>query len=243
VKTSDILVALAATFLALLFIQVLPVSFSIAVGLSMFPTIRSGDVLVCIRKEYVPVTNGSIAGYRIGWTNVVHRVVDIRGDTYVFRGDNNVHSEHVPSSNVVCRVVAIIPMPIWVTATAAAQAATALYAVKHRNSAAVARMVALMVLAISIGSSGLSASFTDIAIVKPNPLPVVDRIYMNGTVTTVVFSVHLNGYVGCFTQQGTPITCIVDGNRVIVESSLVEGLKIIYRPRTPYNVTVVYDLG
>ncbi len=89
------LLLLAAVAVALVWTGLLPqqlggrMSYVITTGISMLPLFHAGD-LVVIRREpsyYV----GEVAAFDNRQLHVVvlHRIVAIRGDRYVFKGDNN----------------------------------------------------------------------------------------------------------------------------------------------------------
>jgi len=241
-----VLSIIAILFLISMILQVAPIIVSISIGLSMFPTIRSGDLLVCVHKNYMPITNDSIASYRNGWSNVVHRVVGIEGDVYVFRGDNNVFDEYIPSSNVVCRVVGIIPMYVWIPVVAFMFSLGVVYITKKSGKydyGTMSIVIAFMVLTLVIGFSNLALMFTDAYVVKPNPLPVITYIKKSNNTIEIRFSTPLNGYVSCFSSHDTAVSCYIDRTTVVVEDLHDQVLKIVYKPHTPYNISVIYEFG
>ena len=83
-----------------------------AYGYSMLPTIHNGDLLIVAKKDspyfnpepydiLVYIYNDSIA--------VAHRLVAIRGNIYIFKGDNNNYYEEVPEDRIIGEVIEIIP--------------------------------------------------------------------------------------------------------------------------------------
>lgn len=64
-------------------------SYVVTSGISMLPRYHAGDLVVLHSRSSYHV--GEIAGYRNGELHevVMHRIVAIRGDHYVFKGDNN----------------------------------------------------------------------------------------------------------------------------------------------------------
>lgn len=64
-------------------------SFAVTDGISMLPHFHAGDLVVLRKESSYHV--GQVAGYHNGQLGVVvmHRIVAIRGDQYVFKGDNN----------------------------------------------------------------------------------------------------------------------------------------------------------
>ncbi|MGH7723507.1 MAG: S24/S26 family peptidase [Candidatus Dormibacteria bacterium] len=64
-------------------------SFVITTGISMLPNFHAGDAVLLRAEQRYSV--GEVAGYHNGNLNVIvmHRIVAVRGDRYVFKGDNN----------------------------------------------------------------------------------------------------------------------------------------------------------
>jgi signal peptidase I len=64
-------------------------SYSITAGVSMLPKFHSGDVVLLRQGSSYRV--GEVAGYHNGQlgVTVMHRIIAIDGDHYVFKGDNN----------------------------------------------------------------------------------------------------------------------------------------------------------
>ena len=72
------------------------------VGVSMRPLLKEGRDLVTIRtfegrlKKYdVPLYRRKSGGY------LLHRIIDVKYDHYVIRGDNTFKKEHVPDKELV----------------------------------------------------------------------------------------------------------------------------------------------
>lgn len=66
-----------------------PVSYAVTSGVSMLPNFHAGDLVLLRSQPSYHV--GEVAGYhngRLGVT-VMHRIVAVDGDHYVFKGDNN----------------------------------------------------------------------------------------------------------------------------------------------------------
>lgn len=70
-------------------------------GVSMLPFLRQGKDTVQIAKG-VP-KKGEIALYECpdGKTCVLHRVIAVKGETFIFRGDNCIAKEYVPAQEVL----------------------------------------------------------------------------------------------------------------------------------------------
>lgn len=83
---------------------------SVVLSGSMEPTISVGDLLIIREQEHYEV--GSIVVYQSGNMPVVHRIVDLTGESVTTRGDaNNMNDEPVPITAVKGEVVGAIP---WV---------------------------------------------------------------------------------------------------------------------------------
>jgi signal peptidase I len=86
-------------------------SYVVVHGTSMEPHLHEGDLVLLRRRETYGV--GQIVGYRsrqLG-RNVLHRIVDIRGDRYSFKGDNNdfVDPEHPTADRLFGREWIVLP--------------------------------------------------------------------------------------------------------------------------------------
>ncbi|MGN0804200.1 MAG: hypothetical protein ACI4MS_02335 [Candidatus Coproplasma sp.] len=70
-------------------------------GVSMMPLLRQGKDTVLISKGLPK--KGEVALYEgvNGITCVLHRVIAVKGEIYVFRGDNCVAREYVPKDKVL----------------------------------------------------------------------------------------------------------------------------------------------
>jgi len=83
-----------------------------AYGYSMHPTIKNGDLLIVAPKSspYYHPEIGDILVYRHDDQIVVaHRLAGIRGNTYIFKGDNNRYYEEVPEDKIIGEVIEVIP--------------------------------------------------------------------------------------------------------------------------------------
>lgn len=74
-------------------------------GVSMYPMLRFSKDPVLIRSFYGELKRYDVAVYSRGNSYVVHRVLEVREDCYVIRGDNCIGKEYVPKGDVVGVVV------------------------------------------------------------------------------------------------------------------------------------------
>ena len=75
-------------------------------GTSMLPTLRESDTIVLEPLTKEPQV-GDILLFHHEGRRVVHRLVAIKGDTYILQGDNNIGTEQVHRSDLMARLVAI----------------------------------------------------------------------------------------------------------------------------------------
>ena len=70
-------------------------------GTSMEPLLRQDRDLVIIRAPEARLKKGDVALYRRGESYVLHRVIEVRDDHYLIRGDNTFAPEKVPCGAVI----------------------------------------------------------------------------------------------------------------------------------------------
>ncbi|MCE4603167.1 MAG: signal peptidase I [Desulfurococcales archaeon] len=96
-----------------------PIAIHIVMGYSMYPNFRPGDLLVSANTLILDYEPGDVAVYCIQLGGcIAHRVESIHGGMVVFKGDNNPSSDPpVPAESVKYRVLARIPLPLWMPIT------------------------------------------------------------------------------------------------------------------------------
>ena len=258
-------------FLGNRFGPVMPVTFSLAVGSSMFPTISNGEMLVAVSKQLVDIRPGDIAIYKNGQEFVVHRVIEINGNYAIFKGDNNLISDGiVPLSNVYYKVVAILPVQVWVPAFALLFSGYGIFLIYRRNKlskdkSALSEVYSVStllyftaVLAFAIGLTLNTISTTTYMIVKPNPLPTIEMYDESDHYLIVEFTQPLDSPPACKASlTGSPfntisLPCGKSGKKVIIDLSRVESvcrgpctveINISYKVDSRYyDVTVTYPI-
>ncbi len=70
-------------------------------GTSMEPLLRQDRDLVIIRAPEARLKKGDVALYRRGESYVLHRVIEVRDEYYLIRGDNTFAPEKVPCGAVI----------------------------------------------------------------------------------------------------------------------------------------------
>lgn len=70
-------------------------------GRSMEPMLRQGRDLVVIEKPSSLLKKYDIALYKRGTKHILHRVIGVKTDHYLIRGDNTYSIEIVPHSSVI----------------------------------------------------------------------------------------------------------------------------------------------
>lgn len=95
-----------------------PLGLSMVVGFSMYPHLKPGDLVVGVATWAGGFGVGDVVVYCTGVFHcVVHRVVDAGGGFVVAKGDYNPAPDPpVPLSEVKYRVVASIPLELWLPA-------------------------------------------------------------------------------------------------------------------------------
>ena len=69
-------------------------------GVSMKPLLHQGKDVVIISSIDRPIKKLDIVLYKVGERYVLHRVIKIKKDHYVIRGDNTYSEEFIPKDNV-----------------------------------------------------------------------------------------------------------------------------------------------
>jgi len=121
VKHTSILGAAALVIIIVLFLGRavgFPAAIMIVSGRSMEPTLRVGDLVLCVKS---PFEVGDIVVWCVGPTYcVIHRVIEITGSSVITKGDNNPAPDPpVPKSFVKYKVVLVVPRYLWVPAVLA----------------------------------------------------------------------------------------------------------------------------
>lgn len=75
-------------------------------GTSMLPTLRDTDTIVLEPLADEP-TVGDVLLFHHEGRRVVHRLVEIKNDTYILQGDNNIGTEQAHRDDLLARVVAV----------------------------------------------------------------------------------------------------------------------------------------
>jgi len=73
---------------SLWFLILSPYDITAGIGESMGPTLKSGDLLI-IKSPEETIKPGTIIVYNVGDEKVIHRVVEVNGETLKTKGDGN----------------------------------------------------------------------------------------------------------------------------------------------------------
>ncbi|MEB3861896.1 MAG: signal peptidase I [Desulfurococcales archaeon] len=165
-----------------------PVAIHIVMGYSMYPHFRPGDLLVSVNTMILGYKPGDVAVYCTGLAGcVAHRVEDIQGDMVVFKGDNNPSSDPpVPVDSVRYRVIARVPLPLWMPLTLTI--AVAWLQGSRVRSPEIAAM-AIFIAAISLAAYAAAAPPGGVSLPLPGSSLKYSRM-ANMTVVEAVFRVE-----------------------------------------------------
>lgn len=221
----------------------LPIAFSIAIGGSMFPTIKMGDLIILLSTKIIKPKIGGIYVYKSGFTFIIHRIIKINNSMATFKGDNNVVPDSpVPVSHVLYKAVLIIPYYIWVPILAILLVGVGLlpqyYLYKHRKNSSYSihslMIFLIFMIIISVFSSSL---FIDTGYtVKPNPMVKINNITSTGNKYYIKFNIPPKS-VSCVGGY-----CNLSGNTLTVKPS--GGAMWFYvKPPTTYNLTEEFTVN
>ena len=222
----------------------LPLAVSIAVGGSMYPTIHSGDLTFLVSTKLSKLNVGDIGVYKAGSVLILHRVIDISGNTVIFEGDNNVYKDSpVPASDVIYKLVFTIPYIVWVPVLSVLVITLGLlpqyYIYRKKGEVTYTYHTYMIFLMFMILISIFSASvFVDKGYnVKPNPMPSIEKIKSVGNGKYIVMFNTIPKSVQC-----TGGYCITSGRNVIVKPT-GDTVWLHMKLPTPYNLTVEFTLN
>lgn len=75
-------------------------------GYSMYPTFLKNDLLVIIKTDSYNLYD--VVLYKKDLKYVAHRIIDVKDDFYIIRGDNTITDEFIPKKNVLARIDSIV---------------------------------------------------------------------------------------------------------------------------------------
>lgn len=78
---------------------------------SMKPKINPGDIIIILNKNKVNLNKNDIITFKENNSVITHRIVDIKDNVYITKGDNNnsIDSFTVSSENILGKVIFNIP--------------------------------------------------------------------------------------------------------------------------------------
>ena len=82
------------------------------VGSSMLPLLHDRESIVVVEDaQQTPPERGDVVLYKTGDTYVLHRILQIRAEEYLIRGDNTWFLEHVPKKAVLATMTGFYRYP------------------------------------------------------------------------------------------------------------------------------------
>lgn len=217
----------------------------ITVGSSMYPTIKYGDIVICERLNWGGGCNvGDVCVYvdRDG-RYIIHRVVEVRGKHYLFKGDNNVVPDKpVPSHMVVCRVIAVVPRYLWASFTAVLLTLMYVSTLRTRGLIRVVLFECYVMMLVVSTLVPWITSTTDVT--KPSMVPVVRETRANESrLIMKLENAHIVENVTCTTFDSQSLSCVMNGDVVVVEGATDRVLVIAKLRSTGYSATVIIPVS
>ena len=82
------------------------------VGNSMMPLLRDRESIVVVEAvDRVPPRRGDVVLYKTGGTYILHRVLRVKEEEYLIRGDNTWTMEHVPKAALLATMTGFYRHP------------------------------------------------------------------------------------------------------------------------------------
>ncbi len=82
------------------------------VGSSMLPLLRDRESIVLVEAvRLVPPKKGDVVLYKTNGVYILHRILRIRPDEYLIRGDNTWRIEHVPKAAILATLTGFCRTP------------------------------------------------------------------------------------------------------------------------------------
>ena len=258
--------AIIVMFLGPLISPLIPLAIIAGVGASMFPEIRYLDLGVCVSKFIVPINIGDIVVYRNEARFIVHRVVSVGSGYYVTKGDMSMYADgEIPESNVICKVVAVLPAELWLSLVTGLLAIYCVYELlKHwgrgvgeRNALATAIAVLLLSVAIIASRTVVGGIQQIVPPVAVAPLPSITSLLPieDGGIEFALDYNNVPGHIeGCYvvTEDGRVenITYTFSSNLVVIDGEQLRNVcgsgnctvVLLYRLDVPYNVVTEFRM-
>ena len=76
------------------------------VGVSMRPLFKTHRDMIIVKKPQGELSKYDVALYKVREKYILHRVIAVRENEYIIRGDNTFRKEHIPKENVIGVLVA-----------------------------------------------------------------------------------------------------------------------------------------
>lgn len=241
-------IAVSATVLLFLFLALNAVVLRYAIvalvtvsGSSMFPNISPGDTLLCVSTKLTGIQVGDVYVYSTLFGRyVVHRIIEQRGNMYLFKGDNNLHVDgFVAAENIVCKVVLRVPRTVWVPVLSLALGTCYVYSLARRKRTEQFLSVSVVLIMITVISTGVIMLHEPDIYVKPNPTPLsIYTFAIGGKTYIVIDNWHLVESVECSDMQ-SPVNCRLVGAGFVEVDSRSPVIVLQMKLRSYYNLVVV----
>ena len=75
-------------------------------GVSMRPLFKTHRDMIIVKKPQGELSKYDVALYKVREKYILHRVIAVRENEYIIRGDNTFRKEHIPKENVIGVLVA-----------------------------------------------------------------------------------------------------------------------------------------
>ena len=165
----NIIVSFLFLYILLIYLGIAPIGIHVVLGYSMWPSMWPGDIVLSVSTYIMKPDLGDIIVFKKDHKPIVHRIIDIRGNTIVTKGDFvTITDMPITWDDIDYVVVARVPIYVWLPAIAV------LYTILFKDPRVgftLLYLAILIVLYIHYGMFYLTTldNVTDsIASVKPN---------------------------------------------------------------------------
>lgn len=179
----------------------LPIALDFVAGSSMYPTASNGYMVLLVSARLSPPKVGDVVLYSGRHMLVLHRVVEVEGDTLLVKGDNNPHPDPpVPREKVLYKAVLFIPPTVW--SALMALLIYALILLTHRSRLL---FTSLLLVGLVMGASFALLARSE-ASYRVKPVHLTTPVYVDTPdADYVVLSIDVECVSGCVNLDGHTI--------------------------------------